>query len=169
MRAFFHVGIPPVSCYSSTGSSGGRSHFFPQTRAQRPLTHTQTRFSAGLNNTMSTPSCVTIISNRKQIWTEWLVLQPNSLAQEHLSAYFFIFWHIFHYRNYILISGIHTTGPAYVDESKTHLDWDMERLFFLLTALFASSSIISAGKSIRTQFYIQYIVKRKENEKSVKQ
>ncbi len=40
-------------------------------------THPNTRFSAGLCNTMCTPSCVTIISNRKQIWTYWLMLHPN--------------------------------------------------------------------------------------------
>ncbi len=58
-------------------------------------THPNTRFSAGLCNTMCTPSCVTIISSRKQIWTYWLMLQPNSLAQEHFhsfSALFFIFY-----------------------------------------------------------------------------
>ncbi len=64
-------------------------------------THPNTRFSAGLCNTMCTPSCVTIISNRKQIWTYWLMLHPKSLAQEHFSSFSALFFIFYTYIRYL--------------------------------------------------------------------
>lgn len=86
MRAFhlFPAILPQETSTGATVTS-------PWNQSSAPTdTHPYTRFPAGLCITMCFSSCVNIIQNRKQIWTYWFILQPQSLAQEHFHTVFLL-------------------------------------------------------------------------------